>query len=76
MQSKLKFYQEKFNKNFVKKPLEVLFNNSLNKKNQSVGYSQYMQLVRINNKRNVQGRIKNIKIKKSFYKSLEAISIR
>ena len=76
LQSKLKFYQEKFNKNFVKKPLEVLFNNSLNKKNQSVGYSQYMQLVRINNKRNVQGRIKNIKIKKSFYKSLEAISIR
>jgi len=76
LQNKLKFYQEKFNKNFVKKPLEVLFNNSLNKKNQSVGYSQYMQLVRINNKRNVQGRIKNIKIKKSFYKSLEAISIR
>ena len=73
LQNKLKFYQEKFNKNFVKKPLEVLFNNSLNKKNQSVGYSQYMQLVRINNKRNVQGRIKNIKIKKSFYKSLEAI---
>ena len=48
----------------------------LNKKNQSVGYSQYMQLVRLNNKRDVQGRIKNIKIKKSFYKSLEAISIR
>ena len=76
MQSKLKFYQEKFNKNFVKKPLEVLFNNSLNKKNQSVGYSQYMQLVRLNNKKDVQGRVKNIKIKKSFYKSLEAISIR
>ena len=74
LQSKLKFYQEKFNKNFVKKPLEVLFNNSLNKKNQSVGYSQYMQLVRINNKRNMQGKIENIKIKKSFYKSLEAVS--
>ena len=76
LQNKLKFYQEKFNKNFVKKPLEVLFNNSLNKKNQSVGYSQYMQLVRLNNKKDVQGRVKNIKIKKSFYKSLEAISIR
>ena len=76
MQSKLKFYQEKFNKNFVKKPLEVLFNNSSNKKkDQSVGYSQYMQLVRLNNKRDMQGRIENIKIKKSFYKSLEAISI-
>ena len=44
-------------------------------KNQSVGYSQYMQLVRLNNKKDVQGRVKNIKIKKSFYKSLEAISI-
>ena len=76
LQNKLKFYQEKFNKNFVKKPLEVLFNNSLNKKNQSVGYSQYMQLVRLNNKKDVQGRVKNIKIIKSFYKSLEATSIR
>ena len=75
LQNKLKFYQEKFNKNFVKKPLEVLFNDSSNKKNQSVGYSQYMQLVRLNNKRDMQGRIENIKIKKSFYKSLEAISI-
>ena len=76
LQNKLKFYQEKFNKNFVKKPLEVLFNNSSNKKkDQSVGYSQYMQLVRLNNKRDMQGRIVNIKIKKSFYKSLEAISI-
>ncbi len=76
LQNKLKFYQEKFNKNFVKKPLEVLFNNSSNKKkDQSVGYSQYMQLVRLNNKRDMQGRIENIKIKKSFYKSLEAISI-
>ena len=75
LQNKLKFYQEKFNKNFIKKPLEVLFNDSSNKKNQSVGYSQYMQLVRLNNKKDMQGRIKNIKIKKSFYKSLEAISI-
>ena len=75
LQNKLKFYQEKFNKNFIKKPLEVLFNDSSNKKNQFVGYSQYMQLVRLNNKRDMQGRIENIKIKKSFYKSLEAISI-
>ena len=75
LQNKLKFHQEKFNKNFIKKPLEVLFNDSSNKKNQSVGYSQYMQLVRLNNKRDMQGRIENIKITKSFYKSLEAISI-
>jgi len=33
-----------------------------------------MQLVRINNKKNMQGKIENIKIKKSFYKSLEAVS--
>ena len=75
MQNKLRFYQEKFNKNFVKKSLKVLFSNTLNKKkNQSLGYSEYMQLVRINNKRNMQGKIENIKIKKSFYKSLEAVS--
>ena len=72
LQNKLRFYQENFNKNFVKKSLKVLFNNSLNKKFQSLGYSQYMQLVRINNKENMQGKIRNIKIKKSFYKSLEA----
>ena len=76
MQNKLRFYQEKFNKNFVKKSLKVLFSNSSNKKkNQLLGYSEYMQLVRINNKRNMQGKIENIKIKKSFYKSLEASPI-
>ena len=76
LQNKLRFYQEKFNKNFVKKSLKVLFSNSSNKKkNQSLGYSEYMQLVRINNKRNMQGKIENIKIKKSFYKSLEASPI-
>ena len=54
----------------------MLFSNSINeKKYQSLGYSQYMQLVRINNKKNMQGKIENIKIKKSFYKSLEAVSI-
>ena len=76
LQSKLKFYQENFNKSFVKKYLKVLFNNSSNeKKHQALGYSQYMQLVRINNKRDMKGKIENIKIKKSFYKSLEASSI-
>ena len=73
LQNKLRFYQEKFNKNFVQKSLKVLFSNSSNKKKyQSLGYSEYMQLVRINNKRNMQGKIENIKIKRSFYKSLEA----
>ena len=51
----------------------MLFNNSsLKKTNQNLGYSQYMQLVRINNEKNLHGRIEEIKIKKSFYKSLEA----
>ena len=73
LQSKLRFYQENFNKNFIKKSLKVLFDNSLNeKKFQSLGYSQYMQLVRINNKRDMQGKLMSIKIKRSFYKSLEA----
>ena len=73
LQNKLKYYQEKFNKNFIRKKLSVLFNNSsLKKTNQNLGYSQYMQLVRINNEKNLHGRIEEIKIKKSFYKSLEA----
>ena len=73
LQEKLKFYQEEFNKNFIRKKLSVLFNNSSKKKkNQNLGYSQYMQLVRINNKKNLHGRIEEIKIEKSFYKSLEA----
>ena len=76
LQKKLKFYQESFNKNFVTKSLEVLFNNSFKEKEyQSLGYSQYMQLVRINNKINMHGKIENLKIKKSFYKSLEASSV-
>ena len=73
LQNKLKSYQEDFNKNFVKKSLNVLFSNTSNeKKIQSMGYSQYMQLVRVKNKIDILGKIKNIKIKKSFYKSLEA----
>ena len=76
LQNKLRIHQENFNKNFEKKSLTVLFNNSFtNKKNQSLGYSQYMQLVRINNKKNINGKIEDIKIRKSFYKSLEASSI-
>ena len=76
LQEKLRFYQESFNKNFIKKSLNVLFSNSINKeKRQSLGYSQYMQLVRINNKTNLNGKVQNIKIKKSFFKSLEATSI-
>ena len=64
---------EKDNENFVKKSLNVLFSNTSNeKKIQSMGYSQYMQLVRVKNKIDILGKIKNIKIKKSFYKSLEA----
>ena len=76
LQYKLRSYQEDFNKNFEKKSLNVLFNNlSKDKKCEYLGYSQYMQLVRINNKNNIRVRIENIKIKKSFYKSLEASSI-
>ena len=76
LQHKLKHYQEKFNKNFVKKSLNVLFNNSLKEKQfQNIGYSQYMQLVRLEQNKSVIGKIKNIKIKKSYYKSLEAATI-
>ena len=75
LQNKLKSYQEKFNKKFLKKSLDVLFTNFSKKKNyQSLGYSPYMLLVRLQNKKNMKGRIKNLKIIKTFYKSLEAIN--
>ena len=75
LQNKLKSYQEKFNKKFLKKSVDVLFTNFSKKKNyQSLGYSPYMQLVRLQNKKNMKGRIKNLKIIKTFYKSLEAIN--
>ena len=75
LQEKLKDYQEKFNSSFLKKSLPVLFTNSLERKNyQSLGYSPYMQLVRLEKTKNIQGKIKNIKIKKTFYKSLEAVN--
>ena len=75
LQNKLKSYQEKFNKKFLKKSLDVLFTNFSKKKNyQSLGYSPYMQLVRLQNKKSMKGRIKNLKIIKTFYKSLEAIN--
>ena len=75
LQNKLKSYQEKFNKKFLKKSLDVLFTNFSKKKNyQSLGYSPYMQLVRLQNKKSMKGRIKNLKIIKTFYKSLDAIN--
>ena len=75
LQNKLKYYQEKFNNNFLKKKLCVLFTNSIKKKNfQSLGYSPYMQLVRLDKAKNMDGEIKNLKISKVFYKSLEAVN--
>ena len=76
MQKKLKFYQEKFNGNFLKKSLPILFTNFIKKeKYQSLGYSPYMQLVRIEKTKNLKGKIRSLKIKKAFYKSLEASNI-
>ena len=75
LQNKLKFYQEKFNNKFLKKSLNVLFTNSIKKRNyQSLGYSPYMQLVRLEKARDMKGKIKNLKIVKTFYKSLEAVN--
>ena len=75
LQNKLKFYQEKFNNKFLKKSLNVLFTNSIKKRNyQSLGYSPYMQLVRLEKAKDMKGKIKNLKIIKTFYKSLEAVN--
>ena len=73
IQARLKKYQEKFNNSLINRSIPVLFTNSIKKKYQSVGYSPYMQLVRLEKTKNMKGKIKNLIITKSFYKSLEAV---
>ena len=73
IQARLKKYQEKFNNSLINRSIPVLFTNSIKKKYQSVGDSPYMQLVRLEKAKNMKGKIKNLIITKSFYKSLEAV---
>ena len=69
----LKKPQRYYNKNFVNKKIEVLFDRKGRHKNQYIGRSIYNQSVFIENKKNLIGSIKKVQIKKSTDFALEAI---
>ena len=73
LQALLKKQQRYYNKNFVNKKIEVLFDRKGRHKNQYIGRSIYNQSVFIENKKNLIGSIKKVQIKKSTDFALEAI---
>ena len=73
LQALLKKQQRYYNKNFVNKKIEVLFDRKGRHKNQYIGRSIYNQSVFIESKKNLIGSIKKVQIKKSTGFALEAI---
>ena len=73
LQALLKKQQRYYNKNFVNKKIEVLFDRKGRHKNQYIGRSIYNQSVFIESKKNLIGSIKKVQIKKSTDFALEAI---
>ena len=73
LQTLLKEQQKNYNKNFVNKKIEVLFDRKGRYNNQYIGRSIYNQSVFIESKRNLIGSIKKVQIKKSTDFALEAI---
>ena len=72
LQYLLKKQQKDFNKSFVNKKLEVLFDRIGRHKNQYIGRSIYNQSVFIKSNENLLGLIKNVNIKRSTDFALEA----
>ena len=72
LQALLKEQQKSFNKSFVNKKIEVLFDRKGRYKNQYIGRSIYNQSIFIESKRDLIGSIKYVKIKKSTDFALEA----
>ena len=73
LQSLLKEQQIKYNKSFVGKNIEVLFDRKGRYENQFIGRSQYNQSIFINSKDNLIGKIINVSIIRSTDFALEAI---
>ena len=73
LQSLLKEQQINYNKSFVGRNIEVLFDRKGRYENQYIGRSIYNQSVFINSKTNIIGEIHNIKVKRSTDFALEAI---
>ena len=72
LQSLLKEQQKKYNKSFVNKKIEVLFDRKGRYTNQYIGRSVYNQSVFINSNENLIGKIKNVSIIRSTDFALEA----
>ena len=72
LQSLLKDQQKKFNKSFIDKDMEILFEKKGRYKNQYIGRSIYNQSVFTTNKSNLINKIKNVKILKSTDFALES----
>ena len=72
LQTLLKEQQKSYNKNFVNKKIEVLFDRKGRYKNQYIGRSIYNQSVFIESNKNLIGSIHKVQIKKSTDFSLEA----
>ena len=72
LQSLLKEQQIKYNKSFVGKKIEVLFDRKGRYENQYIGRSIYNQSVFINSQENLIGKINEVFIKRSTDFALEA----
>ena len=73
LQSLLKEQQKNFNKSFVNKKIEVLFDRKGRHKNQYIGRSVYNQSVFVESRKNLIGSIQQIQIKRSTDFALEAM---
>ena len=72
LQALLSDQQKSFNKSFVNKDIEVLFDRKGRHKNQYIGRSIYNQSTFIENNKNLIGSIQKVRIKKSTDFALEA----
>ena len=75
LQALLSDQQKSFNKSFVNKDIEILFDRKGRHKNQYIGRSIYNQSTFIENNRNLIGSIQKVRIKKSTDFALEATLI-
>tara|TARA_B100000686_G_C16769744_1_gene964268 strand:- start:812 stop:2074 length:1263 start_codon:yes stop_codon:yes gene_type:complete len=71
LQSLLKEHQDNYNKKFLKKEVEVLFERKGRHKNQFIGRTIYNQSVFVNSKSNLLGQIKKVDILRSTNFALE-----
>ena len=72
LQILLKEQQKSFNKSFIDKKIEVLFDRKGRHKNQYIGRSIYNQSIFIESNKNLVGSIQQVRVKRSTDFALEA----